>query len=77
MSGPAALLNKAPLTPTRIAKLEELGERPAWCPAPVVLDGGNYVIDARGLYWGFYQMLHGLFSAQVHAAAADQLVQQI
>ena len=77
VGGPAALLSKAPLTPTRIARLEEMGDRPSLRPPPVVLDGGSYVIDARGLYWAFYQMLYGLFSAPVHAAAAGQLVQQI
>jgi hypothetical protein len=77
IGGPGGLLSKAPLTPTRIAKLEEMGDRPAWCPEPVVLDGEICVIDARGLYWAFYQMLHRLLSAWEHAAAANQLVQQI
>lgn len=71
------LVAKDRLSAEQVTELEEAKKRPAWCPAPVSKDDSAYVVDARGLYWGFHRMLHGLFAAPQHAGPADRLAAQI
>jgi hypothetical protein len=77
VSGERVLVAKDRLTSVEVAELEDADKKPAWCPVPVRREDSAYVVDARGLYWGFHRMLHKLFSAPQHVGLADRLAEQI
>jgi len=79
--GEHTVLTKWPLTPAKVASLEESVAKPRWAYPTVttteyVAGGKEHAISIPALYWGVHIMLRKVFADPVQADGAERLASE-